>query len=230
MPRQEPLTAPPTYNDPDEWIWFWAESGQAIPLGISVDEYGRPYRPHVVIHLLVHQLAPSRADYPEGKEGRDMWRSDFSRFVQEMVGILSIPGLLELTWEELQLSEFLYEGTTRPHFPPNISINRETVARQLRRGVRGVSEVIDLEGWGRRRRNAMAGRDEEDMSPWPADSAPRNYNHELLLRVRATVSRNRSTQPAQSSGPSSSSAPASGAPRRRRSPSPNLGPDDSMGE
>lgn len=176
-PRRRPLSAPVGYEDADAWLKFWEDSGQAIPLGIGMGPDNRPLRRHLELHLLVHQVGHGRDEYPDGRVGREMWCPELGRFIQESMGILSIPGLLQLLWEELGLGDLAYEGTRRPHFPPNTPVTRETVARHLRRVIRGPEELAELEGWARRRRNAQSNRDGDDMSPWPVDSVPLSLIH-----------------------------------------------------
>lgn len=226
-PCNQPLPPPSSYDNPDEWIYFWWITNQELPIGVRRDSTGCAVRADVIIHLLVHQLGPDRDRYPNTREGREMWRADLGQFTQEVVGILSIPGLLELTWEEFGHGQDLYAGTRLPHFIYGVPITRETVARQLRSGVQAGS-IAEMEQWARRRRNVMARRDEEDVTAWPADSAPSHYDRELLLRVQTTVNRNRSTQPTREGGLSSSSVSASGAPTQRRSPTPKPDQDSKM--
>lgn len=220
-PRLNPqLNKPGLERPPADWVQWWSETNQPLPIGIRISSTeGLANLDDVEIHLKVKRIAPDAALFRSGgKEGRDMWRSWVDQIVDIAMKIGSIPGLLRLLWEKLELGNDMYLGNGYVQsYDPSETLSREGMARYLRMAISD-DDVHRFETWGLVRRNAKSDRAQGDHGDWPEDllysnAAAQTIRGELLRRnridnrpVRGTLIGQFGNQPIREDGSSRSSS------------------------
>lgn len=184
---------------PEFWVEHWAHNGERLPPGIARDENCQPDLFHVEDSNFVYHIGPNRLQYPDGKEAKQEFRSRQKKFITLAMGLGSTAGLLEASWEELNIPPSLFAGHSSPPLPTNDPLTRESVARHLRRAYNGRDAIAKFEGWARRRRNELNNRDLDDPSDWAAQGELSAFNSRMLADVRARIASR--TQSSTSSEP-----------------------------
>lgn len=149
---------------------------------------------------------------------QDTWCAWVEQIADVAIQIDSIPGLVRLLWEKLELRNDMYLGNGYVQsYDPAEPISREGVAQYLHMVISD-DDVRRFETWGRVQRNAKSDRTQDDQSDWPenllySNAVAQMIRGKLLRRnridnrpVRGTLTGQFGNQPIHEDGSSRSSS------------------------